>query len=206
MQKTTGNILLIRPKFTIKKLLICSKSIGVCWNLIIFNNWLLILNVYILKKQNSFTHPQKKGDHMSHWIYFLLGITIGGLIGIVATYILVCGYYTRKMQQQKIIRFVRAMKRLSKTGNYPMVKESIKKFAEKCMNFNVESFKAFQGKEYETITHCVSMYQHQNLHSTYNDGTGTTQLFREMFENDSNISENETQKKICKSLCQIIGI
>ena len=96
------------------------------------------------------------------------------------------------------------MRQLSRDGKIELIKNSIKIFAKQCMKFNVESFNVFPRKEFTTIAHCVSMYQYQNYHSTHDDGVGGTPIFQEM--SDNYISEDETQKKICKSLCQIIGI
>ena len=141
---------------------------------------------------------------MSHWIYFLIGAVAGFFSGGVATYLLVCSHHAKKVQQQKIIRFVRAMKRLSKTGQYPMVKESIRKFAKQCINFNAESFRTFRRKEFHVIADCVSVYQNQGLRSTYDDGIHGTHIFQEAFDN--RISEDETRIKICKNFCQIIGV
>jgi hypothetical protein len=141
---------------------------------------------------------------MSHWIYFLLGAGISGLIVMIVTYSFVCSHYTKKEQQRKIIKFIRSMRRLSRDGKIELVKNSIKIFAKQCIKFNVDSFSVFSKKEFKTIAHCVSMYQYQNYHSTHDDGIGVTPVFQEM--SDNYISEDETQVKICKSLCQIIGV
>lgn len=100
---------------------------------------------------------------MSHWYYFLVGALVGSVLSMIGTYLLVCGHYARKEQQKKLIRFIRAMRKLYKSGNIDQVEIALLEFAKKCMNFQVDTFDAFKNKEIRGIGSLLNQYVYQGV-------------------------------------------
>ncbi|EKD24961.1 MAG: hypothetical protein ACD_80C00142G0003 [uncultured bacterium (gcode 4)] len=141
---------------------------------------------------------------MTHSMYLILiGSGIGGLIGIIITYIVMHKRFTKKMQHQEIVQFIRRMRRLKGNGKVDIMERSIKRFARKCLSFYYGSFEDFNSKNYDAIGHFIRIYDSQKYYSIQDDGLGnaytTIQTYRK------NISEEEIQNKICENLRLIIA-
>ena len=164
------------------------------------------LNIYSYQKQNILTQiKEKEKQTMTYSMYFVMGLIIGGLIGTIITYILMHDRFTKKMQHQEIVQFIRRMRRLKGNGKVEIMERSIKQFTKKCLNFYAESFKTFKQKDYDAIADFIIIYDSQkhpyhNIQYNGMENVGAIQVFEKQI-----ISEEEIQKNICENFRRIIG-
>jgi hypothetical protein len=132
---------------------------------------------------------------MSHWYYFLVGALVGSVLSMIGTYLLVCGHYARKEQQKKLIRFIRAMRKLYKSGNIDQVEIALLEFAKKCMNFQVDTFDAFKNKEIRGIGSLLNQYVYQGvLYHNDNETLSSVSAVKTW------VSQETTVQEICNHL------
>lgn len=100
---------------------------------------------------------KKKGKIM----YYVITGCIGFILGALTVYLWMSYLFIKKQQQKKIVRFVRGMKNLVRSGKKETVEKSIEIFSRKCFGFEAEVFFSLKTREYSVIAECINRYDGQ---------------------------------------------
>ncbi len=96
-------------------------------------------------------------------IDYLIVFLLGGLFFGIVIYVYMRQKSLFKNQKRKIAHFIKGMKRLKKAGKTANMEKSIKTFAERCMNFDRESFMAFKKPEFVDIANILLSYDNEHV-------------------------------------------